>query len=382
MATVTASEMQDKLLTLDQVKHELGKTEPLTNTLITNEQKVRFHLAEDWAEGLDNKRGLEQVAVTVDIDGTESPLTKDAVLQAASNVGLQKAYVKKTPSRFIEDQLNYWYSSNGLSTEKSFGALAVKGVVNSITKATIVPFSNLQLLENVEAAIRDKYGYDTQVMADYKFSNTIDSTNIRLIVPEQARAIENTGTANDVWSAGIHLTNSLTGQKQTAIEAYLFRWWCTNGCTENLNEVGIWNRRLNGQEEMDVWEWARSSVDEVLGGMEERFNQVQSLTSLDVTGNIVDVTREVFENYRIPIARRGSILDALTQEPNWTMYSVMQAITQTANDPDLDERHRDQMMRIGGKIPAAQFDPLKARVFREGQQQPTGPNPYEIPSAV
>ncbi|RYY82107.1 MAG: hypothetical protein EOO24_40960, partial [Comamonadaceae bacterium] len=45
------------------------------------------------------------------------------------------------------------------------------------------------------------------------------------------------------------------------------------------------------------------------------------------TGNIVDVTREVFENYNIPVAQRASIIDALTREPNLTMYSVMQAIT-------------------------------------------------------
>lgn len=381
MTTVTASEMQDKLLTLDQIKHELGKTEPLTSTLITDETKVRFHLSEDWAAGLDTKSGREQVEVTIEVDGTEQPLTKDAVLQAASNIGLQKAYAKKTPARYIEDQLNYWYSSAGLG-DTQFSSLAVKGVVNSFAKASITPFSNLQLLENVEQSIREKYGYDTTILGDYKFENTIDATNIRLVIPEQDRVIEGTGTNDDRWSAGIHLSNSLTGRKQTAIEAYLFRWWCTNGCTENLDEVGLWNRRLNGQEEADVWDWARTAVDEVLGGMETRFEQVQNLTRLDVTGNIVDVTQEVFNTYRIPVAQRASVIDALSTTENLTMYGVMQAITQAANDPELSEDRRDRMMRIGGKIPAAQFDPLKARVFREGQQQPTGPNPYEIPSAV
>lgn len=383
MADVAASEMQSKLLTLDQVKHELGKTEPLTSTLINNERKVRFRLGEDWAAGLDNKTGRDIVDVTVDIDGTESPVTKDGILQAVSNTGLQKAYAKKTPARFIEDQLNYWYSSQGID-DSSYSALAVKGTINSFAKATITPFSNLQLLENVEDSIRQKYGYDTQIMADYKFANTIDSTNIRLIIPEADRKISDTGVSDDRWSAGLHVSNSLTGKSQTSVEAYLFRWWCTNGCTENLDEVGLWNRRLNGQEVEDVWEWARHAVDEVLGGMEDRFNAVQSLTALDVTGNIVDVTREVFETYRVPVGQRSSVLDALSNDPgdHLTMYSVMQAITQAANAHDMTDAQRDRMMRVGGKLPKAQFDPLKARVFREGQQQPTGPNPYEIPSAV
>ncbi len=381
--SVTSVEMQSKLLTIDQVKHELGKTEPLTSTMVTSDQKVRFHLGEDWAAGLDSKRGLEQVEVTVDIDGVERPLTKDAILQAASNVGIQKAYAKKTPARLIEENLNYWYSSAGLG-DTLYSALAVKDVVNSFTKATIIPFSNLELLENVEGAIRQRYGHDTQIMADYKFQNTFDSTNIRLIVPEHERVITDTGLDGDTWSAGVHVTNSLTGKKQTSIEAYLFRWWCTNGATENLDQVGLWNRRLNGQDQAAVSEWARTSVDEVLRRMEDRFNQVQSLTGLDVTGNITDVAREVFDTYRIPVAQRASVIDALANTPgsSLSMYSVMQAVTQAANDPELSETRRDQMMRIGGKIPSAHFDPMKARVFREGQSNPNGTNPYEIPSAV
>lgn len=380
MTTVTASEMQDKLLTLDQVKEQLAKTEPLEATIVSTDTKTRFHLSEDWAEGLDSAQGTSLVNATVSIDGKESRLSKDAILQAASAFGLQKAYVRKTPARLIEEHLNYWYS--GGIGDNVFTSLAVQGSVQAFAKATLTPFSNLQLLENVESSIRRKYGQDAEIFGDYKFRNDITQTNMRLIIPEESRTIQNTGTEDDRWSAGVHVSNSLTGKSQTSIEAYLFRWWCTNGCTTEFDDVGSWNRRLNGQDETDVWEWARTSVDDVLGGLENRFQEVQNLTELDVTGNIVDVTREVFENYRIPVAQRQGVLDSLAQANVLTMYTIMQAVTQTANDPDLSDDRRDRMMRIGGKIPTAQFDPLKARVFREGQTNPQGPNPYEIPSAV
>lgn len=185
--------------------------------------------------------------------------------------------------------------------------------------------------------------------------------------------------ATDNWYAGIHLSNSLVGKTQTSLEAYMFRWWCTNGATSTLDAAGTWSRRVNGQQD-DVYEWARDTVEEVLGGMEYRFDQVQALAQLNVAGNTIDILREIFRNYEVPVSQRDTIqARLLEQEGTLTMYSIMQAITQVANEEDMDDRRRDRLMRIGGAIPTATFDTLKARVWREGHAaDPTAPNPYEV----
>lgn len=379
MTTVAFEDIQDKLLTLEQVTTKLEATEPLDTQIITPESKVRFHLEPEWNVALDGLPGTAPVGATIRINGTEHQLTKEAIFQAGSAFGLQSTYVKKTPAKLIEDHLNYWYS--GGFGDKEMKTLQVGEYVSAFIKPSITPFSNLMLLDRTLAAIKSKYGSDVEVWGDYKFSNSLVGTDLRLIVPAAQREITNTGTSADNWSAGIHISNSLSGAKMTSVEAYLFRWWCTNGCTTNFEETGLWNRRLQGQQE-DVYEWARESVEEILGGLEGRFDEIQALTEINIGGQAGDVAREIMDTYSIPVSQRQQITDALLEQPTMTMYSMMQAVTQVANRFDITPSRADTLMRIGGEIPTATFDPLKARVYAEGQAHPTAPNPYIIRTAA
>ena len=142
--------------------------------------------------------------------------------------------------------------------------------------------------------------------------------------------------------------------------------------------IGTWSRRSNGQDEGDVYQLARESVNEVLGGMEYLFDQVQALTQLNVSGDTADVLREIFSQYEVPVSQREAIMQRLLSLSTITMYSIMQAITQAANDPALEDRRKDRLMRVGGALPTKTFDTLKAQVWREGHSaDPEAPNPYE-----
>ena len=176
----------------------------------------------------------------------------------------------------------------------------------------------------------------------------------------------------------MHLSNSLTGKTPTSVDAYLFRWWCTNGATTTMADVGTWSRRGHGQSD-EVYIWAQEAVDEVLGGMEHRFNEVQALTSVNLAGNVADILREIYEQYEVPVSQRRDITDSLLESETLTMYSVMNAITSLANNPDLSPERSDRLMRIGGSLPRATFDTVKAQVWNEGHTaDPAQPNPYAI----
>jgi hypothetical protein len=379
----TFADMKSKLLTLEQVHTLLAATEPLAVDHLSDSSRIRFRLDAGWETTLEALDGLDLVNAFVSVNGTEHQMTKDAALQAASNVGVPGALVKKTPAKHIETLLNHFYGP-GLA-EDGWKMLTVQGTVSAFIKPKLAPFSNLMLLDNALEGIYSHYGSNTEVLADYKISNSLNQTDVRLIIPEADRVMHNTGMTDipagseDLWSAGLHLSNSITGKKMTEVSAYLFRWWCTNGATEEADGVGKWNRRTNGQEE-DVYRWAKESVEEVLGGMEFRFDQVQALTSLDVDGNkTADVLKEIFSQYEVPVSQREAINTTLIRSPELTMYTVMQAITEVANTEDLAEGRVDRLMRIGGDIPTTVFDTLKAKIWREGHTAaPEQPNPYEI----
>ena len=382
MATVTFEDMQSKLLSLEEVAQVLQKTEPFSNEPIDSESKIRFRFDDEWSHGVDSLWDTELVNASMVIDGVERRLTKEAVFQAGANFGLPNSYMRKLPSSYVQGLLNYHYS-NGMGSN-SYNVFVVQDNVAAFTRPTLRPFSNLQLLEESVAGIRDLYGADTPIYADYKIANSLQRTDVRLIVPAQERIMRGTemddvpAGEDDTWMSGVHLSNSLIGKGQTTVEAYMFRWWCTNGCTTTMPGIGTWSRRSNGQDEGDVYQWARESVNEVLGGMEYLFDQVQALTQLNVSGDTADVLREIFSQYEVPVSQREAIMQRLLSLSTITMYSIMQAITQAANDPALEDRRKDRLMRIGGALPTKTFDTLKAQVWREGHSaDPEAPNPYE-----
>jgi len=183
----------------------------------------------------------------------------------------------------------------------------------------------------------------------------------------------------DIWYAGVHLSNSLIGKSQTTLDAYLFRYWCTNGSTTTVKDVGTWHRRVDGQQD-NVYDWAKDTVEEILGGLEYQFDQVQSLTQLGTGANTGDILRQIFDDYKVPVSQRHDILNTIIEVPtDPTMYHITNAITMAANDPDMDDKRRDRLMRIGGAIPTETFDTLKAQVWREGHlAKKDAVNPYEV----
>lgn len=378
---ITLADMQSKLLTMEGVTQKLQRTEPLTTSVLDGTQRVRFNFDPDWNHGLKTLAGTDVVQVQMSIDGTDHQMTKEAALQAAASFGLPSAYLTKIPAKYASALMNYHYTTLGEGSAQK--VLSVNDTISAFTRPTLVPFSNLQLTEKVIEGIQDLHGADTPIFADYKIANSLQRTDVRFIVPAGQRDITNGGMDDvpegydDTWLTGVHLSNSLIGKTQTSLETYLFRYWCTNGATTQLDAGGLWSRRVNGQQE-DVYEWARQSVDEILGGMEGMFDQIQALTQLGVTGTVVDVLKEIFKQYEVPISQQATIQRHLLSLPTITMYSVMQAITEAANDADLDDRRRDRLMRIGGALPTRTFDTLKARVWREGHTAKSDQrNPYE-----
>lgn len=381
--TVTLAQMRSQLLTFDQAIEKLQKTEPLASEVIdaTNPAKVR--LADDWAENAKGADMTELVDAYITVGGKEYQFTKEGILQATALVGLRSPYVLKSPSRLIEDPLNYWLGS-GLG-DASHKLVLVKDAASAFVRPTISSFSNIQLAESILDGIRNVRGNDVEVLADFKFLNSLNRTDVRFIIPSDLKVMQDTNMIDvpadkpDVWSTGISMTNSLTGKSKTAIEAYMFRWWCTNGAIREHDDVGSWNRKLSGQEEMAVYEWAAQAVDEILGSMDGIFDSIQALNNIKLKGATADVLNKVFTDHKVPVTQRNTIQENLINSNEITMYSLMNAVTEQANNPTLSPERIDKMLRIGGSLPDHYFDDSKARIFQQGQQAgPDATNPYMV----
>ncbi len=348
MAEVKFDEMRGKLLTLGQLESALAATEPIASYDISS-GNTEFRL-NDWNADRVSAEALEDTDLTsavVRVSGNEFPLTKEALLRATSIIGLNQAYVTRTPSEFIEPALNYAFSES----EKGLQLFSAAGRGVAFAKSSIKPFSNLALMDRVVRGLRSRIGQD-EIFVDYKFNHSVAHTTARFIVPSISRAITGTGTEDDRWSVGIQFNNSLIGAKQTSLEGYMFRWWCTNGSIDIHSSTGAWNRKQSGQTADDVYTWAQESISGILETLERTgFDSIQNLVDIPVEGAAVDILEDIFNTYKIPAAERNAIVSNMVETTDLNMYSIMQAVTQVANSADLSPAHVERLMRAGGDIP-------------------------------
>ena len=112
--------------------------------------------------------------------------------------------------------------------------------------------------------------------------------------------------------------------------------------------------------------------------METRFSKIQRLTEIEMQGaNTGEVLRQIFNEYKVPLAQREAVQNTLLDADAITMYTVMNAITQSANNVPAARAHT--LMRIGGNLTNSVYDSDRARVWKEGNSSgPGSKNPYEI----
>lgn len=360
---VDFDEMRGRLLTLDDIQGRLAASEPLSEVTFTTGSGVKADFGSapgggPWHMPKKTKFTGDAAPVWLTIPDGEGQyqLTDQAASQLASECHITEGYqalVEADP--VLAFNVNWWLQS-GLGEHELKLLSAGSGIgmdgqevplVQAVCRHTVSPFSNLRLLQVMLEGIGKKYG-EGEVLGDYKFHHDLERTHLRLIVPGYQRSIQGTSVHDDTWSLGLDFYNSLTGDRQLELGGYLFRWWCTNGCYDIANQSGGFARRNTTEE--DAVEWARESVDEILGHLEPTFDQVQALTSQPVAGDVVTVLKGLFREYGVPRRERTRIIETMADTPDLSMYELMSAVTMAANIEGLHDRDVHRLLNLGGHI--------------------------------
>lgn len=341
-----------QLLTLDAARDKLHDTEPLEQHTLQLGDGIEFAVGSGWALGPDDQPAD---AYLVTPGGVRYQLTKQAMLEAAAYPGIPRKYGQRLRPSNLEADVN-WHYRHGMG-EGEFKILyqpreGQEPLALAMCRGTVQPFSNLQLLDSVIAGAQEHLGSDAeQVLVDAKFNHDLERTNLRLIFPDVRRVISGTRVEDDTWSTGIGFQNSQIGIKQTRIDGHLFRYWCANGCTDTLASAGALKRRSVSDPDQ-AYEWARRSVEEVLGGLEHSLDAVQALTGIELgSGEVVRVLSDLYARHHVPVAQQQAITAAVADLTGTvTMYDIMQEITRTANREGLSPRVIAGLMSLGGHV--------------------------------
>jgi hypothetical protein len=359
----TIEEMRPRLLTLDQARTRLATTEPLNEFKFTSQPGVRFRLQDNWHEVSEESQGIDRMDsyVTLYPGGDEYQLTKDALLEAGAKVGIPRKLQERTPAHLLQPQLDWWFSGNGGWEDREFkGFVSGQAGPDSVPlmvafgSGTISPFSNIGIIDKLAEGLCAAYRVpEDELLVDYKFTHSLELTHGRLIVPGNLRNITGPGTADpsDNWSTGVQWRNSQLGLRPVSVDGYLFRWRCTNGMCDTLVTSGKYNRRQSGHDEGDVYEWARASVDNVLGGLEHVLQGVQDSTTIPVESDVNLVLDDLFRQHNVPGKLQQEVIRNMADTGGeLSMYTLIQAVTAVANGPGVAPAAVDKLMRLGGHI--------------------------------
>lgn len=350
---ITVDDMKDKLLTLDQAREMLATTEPITAVPFTIGDALRFEADPTWQHGASTKSAGDGMPVYF-LHGRGSfqrryQLTLGTLQEMCGAFGFKTSYVVDCPPDLLVPHMNYWYREGLFAKSRKGKDFQV--VINdrdeaiAFTKQGMQPFSNLALLDIVQERMQR---LSRELLVDYKFSHSLRQTRMRFVLADDPRLIEDSGEPDDAWSLGLQVNNSLTGTSQTSFEGYLFRWLCTNGLTDQLASSGAFTRRKDTTQ-AEVYDWARTAVNDALAGLDGAFEAVQALTRVSIEGSLSDALRDIFETYKIAIAHRPQIISYLEHyDGEITMYVIMNAITQVANAAGLEPGTVDSLLRLGG----------------------------------
>lgn len=352
-------EMIPRLHTLDQARELLAVTEPLGERRFEANPGVTFEVQEDWGQVAEGMAGSELTSsyVRLGTGGERMRMTKDALLEAGAKVGIPRKLQERSPASWLEAGLNFWFRGDGGWDGRAFKAFVAGGAQPRLVafgSGSISPFSNLGILDRVVDGLQAHYRVTAEdIYADYKLTHNLELTSVRLVVPGFVRNIRGPGTADpsDMWSTGVQFRNSQLGLRPTTVDGYLFRWRCTNGMIDTLVSSGKFNRRAGGYEDSDVYDWARAAVDGVLGGLEHSLDGVQDSTAVPVESDVNLVLDDLFRQHRVPGKVGQEIVRNMADTGGaLSMYSLMQAVTQVANDTELSPAVTEKLLRLGGHI--------------------------------
>jgi hypothetical protein len=335
----------DQMLTVAEARERLAVTEPLAFiTFFTCEPGIRLRYGKGWPDG--ELTGPASAWLTVP-DGSVYQLTRQCASQIGSLARVNLRYAEWLPPELLSVNVT-WALTEGLR-KKSGDGLEVKVLVAGTgrneedtedvplavaqTRATVEPFSNVELLNVVLAAIRAQLGDEAadSALVDYKFFHDLEHTSFRVVVPLAQQVVIGTGVEDDAWCFGIEISNSLIGLKQTTVAGYLFRFATLAGLTDIEHSSGGFSRR--GSTPQAAYNWASDEAREILGSIESAFAGLHVLPNHIVDGEYGSVMQQYFRLCPVSRDLQLRIVTDLEECPveDVSMYDLAAVSAEAAN---------------------------------------------------
>jgi len=287
---------------------------------------VNYH---DGTVALDDMefRGLDEMVVA----GERIELLSSAQRLFANKLRVPITYLERCSAGLQAENLNYWLEQEKRQRDSLFCRFDARSLRAVFT-------DRYKVLDNTDVLRKmQRYGFDPETEVHL----TLDGNMMVVKVPDYSRAFE---VNADRMVPGIAVSNSEVGILAFSIEAYFYRLVCTNGLISQTQVTSKF--RHVSMKALDEFNAILSQVV-----YESRFNQGNLAISASV--NVEDPLATIGSfNRRFQLTKKeGETVERAWQlEPGNTMWSVINAYTRGAQEPELSSEEANKLERIGGQI--------------------------------
>jgi hypothetical protein len=286
--------------------------------------------------------GVEDDRVVARANGSDFRISKEGLEAALAKVpGLAKAAVQQWPVDMLLSTVNFFYEHG----EGEAAAMVEAGddgdTIVGFTKDArpIVPVG--QVLDIAERSLK-KIDVPTK---DLQFSNvraSRENVAFGLVNPNVAEEPK----VGDVVQAGLWFMHSPIHKRSTEVSSFLNRLACTNGmiAPRTLSKFSY-----RGGSTFN--EWVDQAVLDGWSALNREFDGLRELTQQPLNGHAHSVVEDLFERHHVPASLRETVLNAVIDEADGTMYGIAQAFNRAANLVD-DTSHMRSLLMVTGDIVA------------------------------
>lgn len=352
------------LLTLTEARESFAATEPLASAAFVvdpdlAEDKRPYVTVEDaWrthGEDIAPTKAVECWLTVPELDGQRFQLTYQAARQLGSTCRQPQDLQVSHPADLHQVIINWWLA-RGLGVRKIKLLLSpYQGegpdgekvpLVVAQTRDTVVPFSNLALLDEVLKVLAHRYGREAaeKALVHFAMNHDLEHTDCTVVVPQAAQDI-----AGELWVPGAQFTNSCIGLKQTTVTGALMVADSAGVALDGAHSAGGFKRKNSAPE--DAYEWAAESTNDVLGALDIAWGNVAELTHMPVGIQPGTFVESLCSEFKVPKAQMQRLTAVLEEWPGeLTMASLVQITTRCANMEDLPWRTVAQLQEMAGHI--------------------------------
>lgn len=333
--------MPSNLLTVAEAREILNSIQPtVSRKFATDGPYIEFTLFDDVFEGWKAKQPSDAVNAMAKVGNAEFKMTKEAFLRALALIGLREAYVLKTPLYMTQEALNYHMSHSGASHD-SLRLQARGDIISTFLPGDSLAVSSVKFLDMVALVV------NAPLMVDPKICNTMSRMAIRLVAPTLYTI------GGSPWSPGIQITNSATSvpSSRPSMTGLMYNWDTESLVLSSHARSGVYDRRSYSADDDEFSDWVTAHTPNILHGLEQEVTAIEDLCSLDLSGQLGDTMTDLFRTLKVPARVRPTIYNNVINQDDRSGYMLMQAMSQAANTPGLDDEMAARTMAVAGALP-------------------------------